>query len=86
MIDLIDLGGYADPMLINGRLWVAVDTGTPDGGFLARIDPATNSVDRVVVPDTPFGGGNVVSQAGSAWLLDGYHGQVLRLPQSAFGG
>jgi streptogramin lyase len=86
MVAAIELGGFGDPMLINGRLWISVDTGTSDGGFLARIDPATNSIDRVVVPDTAFGGGNVVVAAGSAWLLDAYHGQVLRLPLSAFGG
>jgi len=86
MVAVIDIRGFGDPILINGKPWIAVDTGTPDGGFLARIDPATNSIDRVVVPDTPFGGGNIVVAAGSAWLLDGYHGQVLRLPLAAFGG
>jgi hypothetical protein len=86
MVGTIHLGGYGDPMLINGKPWISVDTGTADGGFLARIDPATNSIDRVVVPNTPFGGGSIVVAAGSAWLLDGYHGQVLRLPLAAFGG
>jgi DNA-binding beta-propeller fold protein YncE len=86
MVAAIDLGGFGDPMLINGRPWISVDTGTADGGFLARIDPATNSIDRVLVPDTAFGGGYIVVASGSAWLLDGYHGQVLRLPLAAFGG
>jgi streptogramin lyase len=86
MVAAIELGGFGEPMLINGRPWISVDTGSADGGFLGRIDPATNSIDRVLVPDTAFGGGNVVVAAGSAWLLDGYHGQVLRLPLAAFGG
>ena len=60
--------------LINGAPWVSVDLGSADAGYLGRIDPATNLVDRVLVPGGgAFGGGGdiVVSRRGRVgyrWL------------------
>jgi len=86
VVTTIDLGGLGFlPVLIDDRPWVSVDTGTGDGGFIARIDPATNMIDRVVSPGVSFGGGgDIVVAAGSVWVVDGYHNSVIRLPMSAF--
>ena len=51
VVSTTELGGYASVTLINGAPWVSVDLGSADSGYLGRIDPATNLVDRVVVPD-----------------------------------
>jgi streptogramin lyase len=76
--------GY-NPVLINGDVWISVDPGTADAGYLARINQATNEVDRVLVPGPAFGGGGDIAVAdGSVWVTDGYHGKLLRLPMSAF--
>ena len=70
--------GYSFAM-IDGRPWVSVD-----GGQLARIDPATNTIDRVVTPGSGFlGGGDVVVAADSLWVVDYASNQVLRLPIAA---
>jgi virginiamycin B lyase len=86
VVATIDMGGLGFvPVLIDDRPWVSVDTGTPDGGFIARIDPATNVIDRVVSPGASFGGGgDIVVAAGSVWVVDGYHNTVIRLQMSAF--
>jgi streptogramin lyase len=85
VVATVELGGFAGVTLVNGAPWVSVDPGTADAGYLARIDPATNTIDRVVVPGTAFGGGgDIVVAAGSVWVIDGYHGKLLRLPMSAF--
>jgi virginiamycin B lyase len=85
MVATIDLHGYGStPTVINGKPWLSVQGGEPGTGFLARIDPGTNTIDRVLVPDTTFGGGgDMLVAAGSAWVVDG--GRVLRLPLAAFG-
>lgn len=71
---------------INGVPWLSVDTGNSTSGMLARWDPATNVIDRVLVPDQPFGGGGgLVAAAGSVWVVDGYNTAVMRLPLAAFG-
>ena len=81
-----NLGGNGfNPVLIDGAPWVSVDPGGAEDGYLARIDPATNAIDRVLVPGTAFGGGgDIVVADGSVWVVDGYHGTLLRLPLSAF--
>ena len=83
----VELGGYGyNPTLIDGAPWVSVDTGDAESGFLARVDPATNSIDRVLTPGPSFGGGgDILVTAGSVWVVDGYNNIVLRLPLEAFG-
>jgi hypothetical protein len=87
VVATVDLGGYGyNPTLINGAPWVSVDTGDAASGRLVRIDTATNSIDRVLVPGPSFGGGgDLVVAAGSVWVVDGYNNTVLRLPLAAFG-
>jgi hypothetical protein len=82
----VDLGGNGyNPTLINDAPWISVDVGSGDAGFLARVSPATNTIDHVLVPGTNFGGGgDIVVAAGSVWVVDGYHNVVLRLPLAAF--
>ena len=82
----VDLGGTGhNPLLINGSPWITVDRGGPDNGRIVRISPVTNTIDRVLVPDVPFGGGGDIAMvAGSVWVVDGYHNTVLRLPLTAF--
>lgn len=83
----IALPGYAySPTMIDGAPWLSIDTGDATTGMLVRIDPATNLIDRVLVPDVAFGGGgDIVLAAGSVWVVDGYNNVVLRLPLAAFG-
>jgi len=83
----VDLGGFGyNPTLIDGAPWVSVDRGSADSGMLVRIDPATNTVDQVLVPRTRFGGGgDIVVAAGSVWVMDGYNNTVIRLPLTDFG-
>ena len=82
----VEMGGYAyNPTLIDDAPWVSVDRGSADNGLLVRIDPATNSIDRVLVPGPAFGGGgDIVVADGSVWVSDGWNNAVLRLPLSAF--
>lgn len=82
--DRVGFGGI--PTLVNGGLWVSVDTGDAESGMLVRIDRATNAIDRVLVTDSAFGGGGeIIVAAGSVWVVDGYNNAVLRLPLAAFG-
>lgn len=83
----IQLDGFAYyPTMINGAPWVALNREQADNGQIVRINPVTDSVDRVLVPGTSFhGGGNLVVAAGSVWVFDDLHGALLRLPLSAFG-
>jgi len=85
-VKTIDMGGYAyNPTLINDAPWISVDGGSADLGLLVRIDPATNTIDRVLAPGPTFGGGgDILVAAGSVWVTDGYNGRVLRLPMAAF--
>ncbi|MBI3745198.1 MAG: YncE family protein [Chloroflexi bacterium] len=82
-----NLGPFeGSPTLINGGQWFSMDTGDAKSGQLVRIDPATNTVDRALVPAESFGGGGgMVVDAGSVWVIDGYNNAVLRLPLAAFG-
>jgi streptogramin lyase len=86
VVATVDLGGYGfQPTLINDRPWVSVDTGSPTAGMLVRIDPATNIVDRVLTIGAGFGGGgDIVVADGSVWVVDGYHGRILRLAMADF--
>jgi streptogramin lyase len=86
VVTTVGMGGYGyNPTLINDAPWVSVDTGAADAGMLVRIDPATNTIDRVLVPGTTFGGGgDIVVLAGSVWVSDGYNNAVIRLPMTAF--
>jgi streptogramin lyase len=78
-------GSSRNPALIGGRPWISVDTGNAGSGYLARVDPATNTVDRILAPGTAFGGGgDILVTAGSVWVIDGYNSAVLRLPSTAF--
>lgn len=86
VVATIDIGGYGwTPVLINGAPWLALsgirDT---DPGRLLRIDPASNTVDRVVSLGDAFKGGGLVVAAGSVWVTDVANNQVLRLPLAAF--
>ena len=81
----VELPGHGGPTLIDDKPWVSVDTGGPTGGYLVRIDPATNTIDRVLMPDSPFGGGGgIVVVAGSVWVHDGYNRVLFRFPLAAF--
>ncbi len=83
----VGLGGYGyTPTVIDDAPWISVDTGDATSGKLVRVDPATNTIDRVLVLDVPFGGGgDIVVADGSVWVVDGYNGSVIRLPLAAFG-
>ncbi len=86
-LTVVPLPGHGGPTYIGGALWVSVDTGDASTGMLVRIDPATNTVNRVLVPDRPFGGGGgIVVVGGSVWVSDGYNGVALRFPLAAFAG
>jgi YVTN family beta-propeller protein len=84
---IIKLAGYGYyPTMINGAPWVSLDRGGPRNGQIVRINPLTDSVDRVLVPDAAFGGGgNLVVAAGAVWVSDPFNGAVIRLTLSAFG-
>ena len=82
-IQLDGFGYY--PTMIDGAPWVALNREREDNGQIVRVDPATDSIDRVVVPGTTFhGGGNIVVAAGSVWVFDALHDTLIRLPLSAF--
>ena len=86
IVATVDLGGIGGGLpLIGGAPWTSVDHGNPNNGQLVRVNPATNTIDRVLVPGPKFGGGGDILVLGdSVWVLDGYNGQVLRMPLSAF--
>jgi YVTN family beta-propeller protein len=85
-VTAVAMPGHGGPTLIGDVPWVSLDTGVENGGLLIRIDPATNTIDRVLVPDIPFGGGGGIAVvADSVWIHDYYHGVLLRFPLSAFG-
>jgi len=86
VVATIDMAGNGyNPAVIKDSVWVSVDGGTAATGKLIRIDPGTNTVDRVLVPSTEFGGGgDIVVAGGSVWVIDAYHNAVIALPMSAF--
>jgi hypothetical protein len=82
----VEMGGTAyNPTLIGDAPWISVDRGSSDLGLLMRIDPVTNTIDRVLAPGPVFGGGgDIVVADGSVWVSDGWNSTVLRLPLTAF--
>jgi streptogramin lyase len=83
-VDLDGFGYY--PVMIEGAPWVSLNRERADNGQIVRVNPLTDTVDRVIVPGTSFhGGGNLVVAAGSVWVFDAIHDALLRLPLSAFG-
>lgn len=86
-VTTVEMGGHGySATLIAGAPWVAIDTGSPEGGRLLRINPLTNAIDRVLIPSSPFGGGgDILVIRSSVWVVDGYHDQVMRLPLVGFG-
>lgn len=85
-VTAVAIPGHGGPTLIGDVPWVSVDTGDATSGLIVRIDPATNTIDRVLVPDVPFGGGGGIAVvAGSVWVHDFYNGVLLRFPLAAFG-
>jgi sugar lactone lactonase YvrE len=85
-VAVVTLPGYGGPTLIDDVPWVSVDTGDENAGLLVRIDAATNTIDRVLVPDVPFGGGGGIMIVGaSVWIHDWSHQRLLRFPLAAFG-
>jgi len=80
----VDLGGRTYTLaLVADAPWT-----WPERGYLVRINPATNAIDRAITPGSRYGslGGDVVVAAGSMWLVDAVNNQVIRLPLSALGG
>jgi YVTN family beta-propeller protein len=85
-VTAVAMSGHGGPTLIGDVPWVSLDTGDESSGLLIRINPATNTIDRVLVPDVPFGGGGGIAVvADSVWVHDYYHGVLLRFPLAAFG-
>jgi streptogramin lyase len=81
----IPIPGHGGPSLIVDEPWVSVDTGDATSGLIVRIDPATNTIDRVLVPDVPFGGGGALwVDSGSVWVHDYYNHVIMQFPLSAF--
>lgn len=81
------LPGHGGPTLIGDVPWISLDTGDENAGMLVRIDPVTNTIDRVLVPDVPFGGGGGIGVVGNfVWVHDYVHGVLLQFPLSAFSG
>jgi hypothetical protein len=81
----LDGFGYY-PTMIDGAPWVSLNRERADNGQIVRIDPVTDTVDRVLIPGASFhGGGNLVVADGSVWVFDALHNTLIRLPLSAFG-
>ena len=84
-VTVVDLPGHGGPTLIDDAPWISVDTGDEEHGLLVRIDRATNTIDRVLVPDVPFGGGSGIVVLGEfVWVHDWSHTRLLRFPLAAF--
>jgi YVTN family beta-propeller protein len=79
-------GGVASaPIVIDGAAWVSLDTTPAAPGFLGRLSSEQDAVDLGLSPGPDFGGGgDLVVAAGSAWVIDGGHDRVLRLPLAGF--
>jgi streptogramin lyase len=79
----VEVGGANHVFAVIGdRPWVS-----PEGGQIVRIDPATNTVDRVVTPGGGFqGGGDIAIAGGSLWIVDAANNRIIRLPLAAFDG
>jgi YVTN family beta-propeller protein len=78
-------GAASAPVVIDGAAWVSVDTTPNAPGYLARLSAEKDAVDLGLSPGPDFaGGGDLVVAAGSAWVIDGGHDRVLRLPLAGF--
>lgn len=85
VVATIELGGYGyDPIMINGVPWLVVESRSGGPARLVRIDPTTNTIDRVSSLGDAFMGANLVVAAGSVWATDWTNNQVIRLPLGAF--
>jgi YVTN family beta-propeller protein len=85
VVATIDLRGYGgDPILVDGFPWLAVASTGVGPARLVRIDPATNTIDKVVSLGDAFMGANLVVASGSVWVADLLNNQVIRLPLAAF--
>lgn len=82
----VALPGHGGPTLIGDMPWVSLDMGDEASGLLVRVNPATNTIDRALVPDVQFGGGGGMTVVGdSVWVQDYYHRVLLRFPLATFG-
>jgi virginiamycin B lyase len=78
-------GAASTPAVIDGAAWVSLDTTPTVPGYLARLSSEQDAVDLALSPGSDFGGGgDLVVAAGSAWVIDGGHDRVLRLPLTGF--
>jgi hypothetical protein len=79
-------GGVASaPVVIDGAAWVSLDMRPAISGYIARLSAEEDAVDLGLAPSATFGGGgDLVVAAGSAWVIDGGHDRVLRLPLTGF--
>jgi len=85
VVATIDLGGNGDnPITVDGFPWLTVENFDSGPGRLVRIDPATNTIDRVVSVGDHFRGADLFVADGSVWLIDGANATIVRLPLAAF--
>ena len=78
-------GAASAPVVIDGAAWVSLDTSPAAPGYLARLSSQQDGVDLGLSPGPAFGGGgDLVVVAGSAWVIDGGHDRILRLPLAGF--
>ena len=78
-------GPASGPVVINGAAWVSLDMRPAIGAYVARLSPEQDAVDFALSPGPDFGGGgDVVVAAGSAWMFDGGHDRILRVPLAGF--
>ena len=85
-VTAVALPGHGGPTLIGDMPWVSLDMGDEASGLLVRINPATNTIDRALLPDVQFGGGGGITVVGdSVWVQDYYHRVLLRFPLATFG-
>ena len=85
VVATIQLRGYGDdPIMVNGVPWLGVESTSGGPARLVRIDPTTNTIDRIVSLGDGFMGGNLVVANGSVWATDGANNKILRLPLAGF--
>ena len=78
-------GAASAPIVIDGAAWVSLDTTPAAPGYLGRLSSERDAVDFGLSPGPDFGGGgDLVVAAGSAWVIDGGHDRILRLPLAGF--
>jgi len=86
MVATIDVGANSGGLaMIGGVPWISVDRGIAANGRLVRVNPSTNTIDRVLVPGPTYPGGwDILPLGDSVWLMDGANNEILRLPVSDF--